>query len=100
MALNDTVFISVVVAANSHVNFRWSELIFFHPCGGQLMVVPSNFRTSSLSQFRRAGGTRGIELNYNIEGTLLNSIYVSNRLFLRQRLVVMCVTGRYDLSWF
>ena len=34
--------------------------------GDQLMMVPSNFRTSSLSQFRRVWGTRGIELNSRI----------------------------------
>jgi hypothetical protein len=66
MTLNDTVFSSMAVAANSHVNFRWSQLIFFYPCGGQLMVVPSNFRTSPLSQFRRVGGTRGKAPNSRI----------------------------------
>jgi hypothetical protein len=58
----------VVVAANSHISFRWWELnfIIFHPGGVQLMVVPSNLRISSLSQIRRAGGTIGIQPNSKI----------------------------------
>jgi len=66
MAPKDMVFSLMDVAANSHVSFLWSVLIFFHPVRGQLMVVPSNLRISSLSQLRRAGGTRVIQSNSKI----------------------------------
>lgn len=66
IAPKDMVFSLMVLAANSHVGFLWSVLIFFHPFRGQVMVVPSNLRISFLSQLRRAGGTRFLQSNYKI----------------------------------
>jgi hypothetical protein len=101
MAPKVMVFSLMVVAANSHVSFLWSVLIFFHPFRGQLMVVPSNLRMSSLSQLRRAGGTRVIQSNSKILRAFrwIVRMFPTSGFFQRW-LFEVCVTGGKCLSWF